>query len=111
MNDADTNIGTVVGSGAIVAVTVRKAIVAWLIRLRLRERCRSLQGELATTAPQLQFMLDMETRLWESKGISNEQFGERLDVVTDELRGFLVGVSKHVVARGEEAAIQAALEA
>ena len=94
------DVGTAVGTGAVAAVTLRKAVIATLQGRALRTRSLAFEEEISrhlTAEPALERIqqeLERERGLWRSGAISNEEFAEQLHLMVQDYRTLFPGRRK-----------------
>jgi len=105
---SSADVGTSVGTGAIAAVTLRKALIASLQGRTLRHRAEAFEEEIArhlTEEPaleRLQRELERERGLWHSDAISDDEFADQLHLMVQQYRRLFPGKKEVVPPRSEE---------
>ena len=86
------DVGTAVGTGAVAAVTLRKALIAAFQGRALRNRARAIEQEISRhlsaepALERLQQELERERDLWQSGAISDDEFAEQLYLMVRDYR-------------------------
>ncbi len=94
---ASGDVGTAVGTGAIAAVTLRKALMAGLQGRALRHRAGAFEKEISRhlaaepALERLQRELERERGLWHSGAISADEFADQLHLMIQEYRMLFPG--------------------
>ncbi len=102
------DVGTAVGTGAIAAVTLRKALIASLQGKTLRHRAEAFEEEIVrhlTEQPaleRLQRELERERGLWQSDAISDDEFADQLHLMVQEYRQLFPGKKEAASPRSTE---------
>jgi flavin-dependent dehydrogenase len=103
------DVGTAVGTGAIAAVTLRKALIASLQGRTLRRRAKAFEEEIARhlseepALERLQRELERERGLWQSDAIDDDEFADQLHLMIQKYRRLFPGKKKTEAPRSIEA--------
>lgn len=86
------DLGTSIATGATAGFTARKALVGSFSRRGLRKSAENFEAVLRNEGSPLMLKLadrvKNETRLWESKIVSDNEFSKQLERLVDEYRAF-----------------------